>query len=650
MGRVVKGMLGAPIAGAAALQSEDADAGVVIRNGKQYIQSYHGGPAGIENFDLGFVGTGEGQQVRGWGLYSGDDVRTGNRYKKDRQADYDAGYHHNVFTEGMYAHKVNDQPVELRVGGAPQSFYIDVERYYEIVDEHVKRYGPNVEAVNRAIQRTLTKDDMLRAERMRALTGEWESSISKRSLYNEFATGPDGQRAGWRKSAELALKEFYGESAEELKERIFEQISDRVPFDSIDDIGDEAFYSWYDMGLAEALKAEERHARRHSLERYDYTKERAEAYKNAQERGIKVSNPTGNPAYTQYNRPPPDPNGADFEYVKPSSFETDLPDQLINLSAMEEGVKKASLYEVLTDATPDELLWWNKDIRDQGPVMQAAMQGAMKRLYKETVDNPERFEQTGLYNSSGFGDSGLERVQKTIKRMAQGDFQKGINGGVIIEMLAPPGRTMRKDWGMGVLAPQELSLLLREYGVKGIAFPDGWTRNKAGDKSYNYVWYRDDIHKLKELGFTLPIVPASMAVGGTIAAGAPLVSKEIAERFPLPQEEPSLMERIANSPNTKALMAHPITQYALRDLNKALTTLEVPARGLAATGRAGLTLSQGGSIQEARSGLLDTLMKPYEETMQDASNYVLRETGSPGLATGTYMGMLLADPSNWVGP
>jgi hypothetical protein len=55
-------------------------------------------------------------------------------------------------------------------------------------------------------------------------------------------------------------------------------------------------------------------------------------------------------------------------------------------------------------------------------------------------------------------------------------------------------------------------------------------------------------------------------------------------------------------------------------------------------------------VQEARDGLLDTLMKPYEETMQEAGNYVLKETGSPALSTATYMGMLLADPSNWVGP
>lgn len=644
MGRVVKGMLGAPIAGAAALQSEDSEAGPILKNGKQYIQSYHGGPAGIENFDLGFVGTGEGQQVRGWGLYSGDNPRTGTRYKKDRQADYDAGHQSNVFTEGMFAHKVHDQPVELRIGGAAQPFYIDVERYYEIVGEQVQRYGPNVEAVHENIQRALIREDLGRPRRMENLVTDFENAISKRPLWNEFSTAPDPMRNDWRKVAERTLMEFYGDSAETLKERIFEQLTDNYTSVDIEDINSEIFLDWYDIGLAEALKNEQRHARRNAIDRDSYTKERVRNHK-------KFAEAVSDSSLTSANTPP-DHDGFDFEYVKPSSFESDLPDQLINLDAMGKGVKKASLYEVLTDATPDELLWWEKDIRDQGPVMQAAMQGAMKRLYKETVDNPERFEGTGLYNSSGFGDSGLERVQKTIKRMAEGDFQKGINGGVIIEMLAPPGRTKRKDWGMGVLAPEELSLLLREYGVKGIAFPDGWTRGKAGDKEYNYVWYRDDIHKLKELGFTLPIVPASMAIGGTIAASAPLVSKEIAERFPLPQEEQGYLDRVTDSETYKNALAPymPALQFFGNNIAEGLQPLEYPARGLAAAGRAGITLSQGGNLKKARDGFFETLMKPYDETSQDVGNYVLKKTNSPALATGTFMGMMLADPSNYVGP
>jgi hypothetical protein len=654
MGRLVKGMLGAPIAGAAAVQSEDAEAGVVTRNGKQYIQSFHGGPAGIENFDLGFVGTGEGAQVRGWGIYSGDNIKTGEKYKKDRQADYDAGFKSHVFTDGMYAHKLYDQPVELRVGGAPQSFYIDVERYYEIVDEQVKRYGPNVDAVNRAIQRSLTKEDMLRADRMRNLSSDWDNRISGLPLHKDRFNTFNTERAEWRMMAQKTLQEFYGDSLDQLTERVFESVADQVPLEaqSFQELGDKVGYEWYDLAMARLLKAEERVARRHSLDRYDYTKERAEAYKRAQERGIKVMNPTGNPAYVQYNQPPPDPNGFDFEYVKPSSFDSDLPDQLINLDAMAEGTKKASLYEVLTDATPEELMWWDRDIRDHGPLVQNAMQKAMKNLYQATLDYPERFEGTGLYNSSGFGDSGLERVQKTIKRMAQGDFQKGINGGVIIEMLAPPGRTNRKDWGMGVIAPQELSYLLREYGIKGITFPDGWTRNKTGEKEYNYVWYFDDIHKLNELGFTLPIVPASMALGGTIAAGVPLVSKEIAERFPLPQEEQGYLDRVTDPETYKNALAPymPALQFFGNNIAEGLQPLEYPARGLAAAGRAGLTLSQGGSVKEARDGLLDTLMKPYEETAQEAGEYVLKQTNSPALATGAYMGMILADPSNYVGP
>lgn len=653
MGRVVKGMLGAPIAGAA-LQSEDSEAGVILKNGIPYIQSYHGGPAGIENFDLRYIGSGEGAQVFGWGLYSGDNIKTGSRYKQDRQHDYDREFKNAVETDTIDYHHMRMQPIELRVGGASQPFYIDAHRYSDIVNEQVNRYGPNIEAVKDGINRSLTKEDMLRADRMRNLSSEWDNNISGLPLYKDQFTTFNTERAEWRVMAQKTLSEFYGDSLDELTDRIFESVADEVPLEaqSFEELGQRIGYEWYDLAMARLLKAEERFARRQSLDRYEYSKERAQAFKRAQERGISADNRTNNPAYVQYNTPPPDPDGFDFEYVKPSSFPDDIPDQIIDLEKMSAGGRKASLYEVITDARPEEILRWDIDIRDQPPFMQAAIQKAMKNLYEATLDYPERFEGTGLYNASGFGASGLERVQKTIKRMSQGDFQKGLNGASIIELLSPPGRTNRKDWGMGVIAPQELSLLLSDSGVKGLAFPDGWTRAKKGEKDYNYVWYRDDIHQLKELGFALPITLASMAGVGTIAAGAPLVSKEIAERFPLPQEEQGYLDRVTDPETYKNALAPyvPALQFFGNNIAEGLQPLEYPARGLAAAGRAGLTLSQGGSLREARDGLLDTLMKPYEETSQEAGEYVLKQTNSPALATGAYMGMILADPSNYVGP
>ena len=646
MGKAIKGLLGLPVAGAAAVQSEDAEAGWILKNGVPKVQSYHGGPEGMEEFDLRYVGTGEGNQLYSWGLYSGDDVRTGTRYKKDRQKDYDRQFQNNVYTENLDYHRhMSAEPVELRIGGAAQPLYIDIDRYADIVDEQVKRYGPNVESVNNAIQRSLTSDDLRRPTRMKNLYLDFDNVVSKRPLWNEFSTAPDPMRNDWRKTAELALREFYGDSAGDLKERIFEQLTDNYTSVDIEDINSDAWLDWYDIGLAEALKKEERFARRGALERESYTKERAKRHKEFVD-AVGKDDPLAG-ANT-----PPDPDGFDFEYVKPSSFPEHLPNQIFDLNKMTEGGRKASLYEVITDARPEEVLRWDVDIRDQPQFIQDAVQKAMKNLYEATLDYPERFEGTGLNDISGWGATGLEKTHKTLKRLAEGDFDRNFNGGALIDLLSPPARTNRTGIRNGLVAPQEASLLLADTGIKGLMFPDGWTRHKPGDKSYNYVWYRDDIHQLKELGFALPMTLASMAGVGTVAAGVPLVSKEIAERFPLPQEERGYLDRVTDPETYRDALAPymPALQFFGNNIAEGLQPLEYPARGVAAAGRAGFTLSQGGSVKEARDGLLDTLMKPYEETAQEAGDYVLKQTNSPGLATGAYMGMILADPSNYVGP
>ena len=51
-------------------------------DGNLYFQSaWHGSPYRFESFDLGSVGTGEGAQVHGWGLYFAQDRRTSEHYK-----------------------------------------------------------------------------------------------------------------------------------------------------------------------------------------------------------------------------------------------------------------------------------------------------------------------------------------------------------------------------------------------------------------------------------------------------------------------------------------------------------------------------------------------------------------------------------------
>lgn len=75
--RGVAGAVGIGLAG----QSEDADAGVISKGGKRIIEAFHGSPHKFDRFSMDAIGTGEGAQAYGHGLYFADseDVARGYR-------------------------------------------------------------------------------------------------------------------------------------------------------------------------------------------------------------------------------------------------------------------------------------------------------------------------------------------------------------------------------------------------------------------------------------------------------------------------------------------------------------------------------------------------------------------------------------------
>ena len=73
---------GAPAAGVAAVgQSDDADAGFITKGGKTLLEAWHGSPHKFDKFSMDAIGTGEGAQAYGHGLYFADseDVARGYR-------------------------------------------------------------------------------------------------------------------------------------------------------------------------------------------------------------------------------------------------------------------------------------------------------------------------------------------------------------------------------------------------------------------------------------------------------------------------------------------------------------------------------------------------------------------------------------------
>lgn len=62
-------------------QSEEADAGFITKGGRELLEAWHGSPYKFDRFSMDQIGTGEGAQAYGHGLYFADRPEVGNSYK-----------------------------------------------------------------------------------------------------------------------------------------------------------------------------------------------------------------------------------------------------------------------------------------------------------------------------------------------------------------------------------------------------------------------------------------------------------------------------------------------------------------------------------------------------------------------------------------
>ena len=78
----------ASAAGVAALSEDDTEAGVISKGGKKLIEAWHGTPHSFDKFDISKIGTGEGAQAYGHGLYSADSRSVGEGYRNALSGKY----------------------------------------------------------------------------------------------------------------------------------------------------------------------------------------------------------------------------------------------------------------------------------------------------------------------------------------------------------------------------------------------------------------------------------------------------------------------------------------------------------------------------------------------------------------------------------
>jgi hypothetical protein len=81
-GGVVMPSLAAGV-GLGLMQSEDADAVPIVKTGRRMIEAYHGSPHKFDKFSMENIGTGEGAQAYGHGLYFADSEDVARNYRND---------------------------------------------------------------------------------------------------------------------------------------------------------------------------------------------------------------------------------------------------------------------------------------------------------------------------------------------------------------------------------------------------------------------------------------------------------------------------------------------------------------------------------------------------------------------------------------
>ena len=75
----------APVAAALAGQSDEAEAGPISRGGRTILEAWHGSPHKFDKFSMDAIGTGEGAQAYGHGLYFADAEDVARGYKEKLQ-------------------------------------------------------------------------------------------------------------------------------------------------------------------------------------------------------------------------------------------------------------------------------------------------------------------------------------------------------------------------------------------------------------------------------------------------------------------------------------------------------------------------------------------------------------------------------------
>ena len=624
----------------AALLADDSEAGVITKNGKKYIEAYQGGPKGIDRVSDEYLGSGEGNHLYTYGHYLGDEIETAHKYKRDRQREYDKQVNTEAFNSPLVKEMSSTQDfVTLKYGNAPP-LVVHFSLYQDLVEKGVGIFGKNTDRAQDYVVRKLSEHALKHIEYLR---------------YYAQGMSPEDEEHGigsWIYYATNALARANGQSHIDMDRSIEYDIEAALPVGiQTSDLSETVYLEMKEDALSQRteLTADRLFKERKQRENVRYTGD-ANDYSGPDISKIIAD---GTDPLTFYEAVVPDDLAK--KYGTTTLYDYD------SLKTAEP--REAGWYRNHVDMQLENMIDWQSSMIDQPEAVKEALTSAAKDI--QEMARLGGIKDYDLYARSRVKDPNGSRyeVGEILNYMADGIFLEDMTGGDFANIFS---RSVNRN---ALIDGKQLTEMLNSKGIKGLRYHDGWSRNKKGkkEKTYNYVAYSDKYIDIQERGMTT--VPAQLLLAAGVTAGltAPkILDKDIAERFPMPEEQDTrsgldkvlehkgfLTPYVADalqSDTAKQIYNHPVTQHVAGNLSDVMNTMEIPARALGSAVEGIYNLTEGMPLSDTLSGMWSRLNTPVADTAQEAGQATLKATGSPALATGATMGTLFADPAFFLTP
>lgn len=275
---------------------------------------------------------------------------------------------------------------------------------------------------------------------------------------------------------------------------------------------------------------------------------------------------------------------------------------------------EGALYRTEIDVTPESLLDYDMPLRSQPQVVQDAFVSAFRDHMNDGT--PEGLLVSELLEGASPQDA-----------LNLFDNSKG-------------SQSYRTLAGM-VGGEDRASALLNKQGVRGIKFADGNSRKAkqamidgksdgfVGDE--NYVIFDDSLINIAERGSADPRLLAGTAGAGLLGATfAPDVR--------------SALQEAGVIGDTLVPTKRPLGERAMGVVDRILTGLEVPQRGVQGLAATGYGLLSGENFDTAASRGADVVRQGVDESARQFGDYVFDLTGSPAAATAAYTSGIFGSP------